>query len=188
MLEYTYNYTKALQAAALILQEHHRRMDYIRLIKILYIADRELLAESGRTLTGDKAVAMKYGPVLSKVYDLIREHTDPSSLAPKWNTVIQKDGYEVSLKGEVDLGQLTKAEVRKIRELCKKFHGDTTEDLLDVVHGFPEWKKAFEGKSEISSYPIPWETVLEAQGKADLIDEAQNLLADKKKADAAFME
>lgn len=52
MIAFSFNFEKALQAAGVVLGEHHGRMKSIRLLKILYIADRELLAETGRTLTG----------------------------------------------------------------------------------------------------------------------------------------
>ena len=71
-MNFDFDLAKTVQAAALLLREHHNRMEYIRLLKLLSIADREMLARRGRTLTGDRAVAMKRGPVLSTVYDLIK--------------------------------------------------------------------------------------------------------------------
>ena len=71
-MTFRFDFLKTLQASGVLLQLDANRMAYIRLLKLLYIADRELLAETGRTLTGDEAVAMKNGPVLSRVYDLIK--------------------------------------------------------------------------------------------------------------------
>ena len=45
---------KTTQGAALLLALDGRSMDRMRLLKLLYIADRELLAESGGMLTGDR--------------------------------------------------------------------------------------------------------------------------------------
>ncbi len=42
------------------------------LIKMLYLADRELLAKRGQPLTGDQPVSMKNGPVLTTTYDLTK--------------------------------------------------------------------------------------------------------------------
>lgn len=64
--------TKTLQAVAVLLELDGGRMARIRLLKLLYIVDRELLADVARPLTGARVVAMKYGPVLSQVYDLIK--------------------------------------------------------------------------------------------------------------------
>src|SRR6202042_2841503 len=42
------------------------------LSKILYFADKAHLAKWGRTLTGDRYIAMKNGPVPSRIYDFIK--------------------------------------------------------------------------------------------------------------------
>lgn len=39
-------------------------MSYLRMLKLLYLADRESLKETGHTITGDRVVAMEHGPVL----------------------------------------------------------------------------------------------------------------------------
>ncbi len=46
-------------------------MSYMKLIKLLYLADREALARWGRPITTDTYVAMKHGPVLSYILNLI---------------------------------------------------------------------------------------------------------------------
>ena len=57
--------------------ERARRMNYMRLLKLLYLAVREFLLKTGHTITGDHAGAMKRGPVSSQVYDLIRGLSSP---------------------------------------------------------------------------------------------------------------
>ena len=71
-MTFRFSFEKRLQAAGVLLGLDGDRMERIRLLKLLYIADRELLAETGRTITGDRVVAMDHGPVLSQVYDLIK--------------------------------------------------------------------------------------------------------------------
>lgn len=46
--------------------------DFLRIFKILYFADRQHLATYGRTVSNDKYIAMKNGPVPSLVYDLAK--------------------------------------------------------------------------------------------------------------------
>ena len=64
-MNFRFNFERALQASAYLLRLDGKRMGYLRLLKLLYIADREWLAETGESITGDRAYAMKYGPVLS---------------------------------------------------------------------------------------------------------------------------
>jgi hypothetical protein len=71
-MNFRFNFEKTLQAAGVLLHLEEKRMSRLRLLKFLDIADRELLAEAAHPITGDVGCAMKYGPVLSRVYDLIK--------------------------------------------------------------------------------------------------------------------
>src|SRR5258708_12785067 len=68
---------KTIQAICLLLKTGRTdRLEYISILKLLYIADRESLAERGAPITGDVPVAMKNGPVLSAIYALINRETE----------------------------------------------------------------------------------------------------------------
>ena len=45
MLTFRFQFDKTLQAACLLLRKHDGCMSYLRLLKLLYIADRELLTD-----------------------------------------------------------------------------------------------------------------------------------------------
>ena len=83
------------EAAGVLLDADDNRMEYMRLLELLYITDRELLAETGRTLTGDRALATKNGPVLARVYDTIRGQTHQSD---RWSVFVHLDGYKITLR------------------------------------------------------------------------------------------
>src|SRR5688572_14417051 len=72
------NLAKTVQATAVLLQAAPgERMSYMRLLKLLYLADRRMMRETGSPITFDRVVAMKHGPVLSETYSLIKgEHPD----------------------------------------------------------------------------------------------------------------
>jgi uncharacterized phage-associated protein len=159
-----FDFLKTLQASAVLLQLDANRMAYIRLLKLLYIADRELLAETGRTLTGDEAVAMKNGPVLSRVYDLIK---GVSPRSEEWSPFIDRVHYSVELKQDPGRGKLSKGEIEKLTEVTERFRTMDDWELSEYTHEFPEWKKHHEPGA---STPIPWQEMLEAQGKAELVE------------------
>ena len=69
-VEFRFHSRKAVEAAALLLKLHGKPMKYLGLLKMLYIADRITLERMDQPITGDNFVSMKYGPVLSGVYDL----------------------------------------------------------------------------------------------------------------------
>ena len=56
---FRFNFEKTLQAIAVLLRQSENRTDnYMRLLKLLYLADRKSLAQMGRPITGDRVVAM----------------------------------------------------------------------------------------------------------------------------------
>lgn len=187
MLKYDFDFEKTLQAAALVLRLHHGRIDRLRLLKILYVADRELLVEAGRPLTGDRVVAMKKGPVLSTVYDLIKGKGGVAG-AYAWDRAFARDGYEVVLNPAVWVGdgELTGEEEDKLRKLTERFHDMDSEDLSELTHTFREWLETFDTSRPSSSYPIEWESVIRAQGQDRWVEIAEEELETRRSIASAF--
>jgi len=73
-----FNERKATQVAAQFLRLRGGRMSYMKLIKLMYLADREALLRWGRPISTDRYVSMDKGPVLSRVLDLATDGDDPS--------------------------------------------------------------------------------------------------------------
>jgi uncharacterized phage-associated protein len=162
---------KAIEAIGVLFRtDRVSRMNYMRVLKLLYIADREALRETGRPITGGPAVAMERGPVLEEVYDLIRgQHRQ----MPVWDEYFQKDRYDLKRINDPDVRQLSRYEIRKLQEVAKE-HSEFDEwELSRLTHKFAEWQKNDPGTS---SRPIPLGDTLEAvgQGKAvaEIVEEA----------------
>src|ERR1017187_9578590 len=68
-----FNEAKATQAASFFLKLRGGQMHYIKLIKLLYLADREALIRWGIPFTTDRHVSMDNGPVTSRILRLITE-------------------------------------------------------------------------------------------------------------------
>ncbi len=184
MLTYRFNFPKAFQATAVVLREHRSQMDFVRLLKLLYIADRELLAEIGRTLTGDRAEALERGPVLTTVYDLVKGR-GPDAEQAQWSAAIRKADGSVALTKAVPTGKLTKAEEEKLHVVCERFRNTSTPDLIELTHKFAEWVEAYEAGP---SSPINWEVALSSQGLGDLVPEVHRVQEDRERAEAVFKE
>jgi uncharacterized phage-associated protein len=155
-------------------------MDRMRLIKLLYIADRELLAESGRTLTGDRAVAMKNGPVLSRVYDLIKGIAVPPE---DWGRYLRSEGYKVVLVEDPGRGDLTRRELLKLHDLSERYRSVSTPALSAHTHKFPEWVK---NHRIGTSTPIPWRDALEATGNEVKAEAIEKQLEEQTVIDSIF--
>ena len=166
-MQFRFNEARTLQAIAELLRRHSvPRMNYMRLLKLLYIADREMLATHALPITGDAVVAMERGPVLSHTYDLLRANEGA------WAKFLHKDHYDVMLLRDPGKGQLSKAIVAKLQEVSDRYQDMDEWDMVEETHKLAEWQKNFPPGSN-SSHPIRWEDVLIAQGKADLIAEVE---------------
>jgi len=62
---------KSVEVAGMFLRLHQQPMHHLKLMKMMYMSDRRSLEQIETTITGDSYVSMKYGLVLSNVYDLI---------------------------------------------------------------------------------------------------------------------
>jgi uncharacterized phage-associated protein len=157
-----FNLKRTLQASAYLLRLDRKKMSYLRLLKLLYIADREWLAENGESITGDRAIAMKQGPVLSTVYELIRGN---GSNAGEWDDFIHTEGYAVELVADPGRGELSKGIVEKLAAVTERYRNIDDWELSEQTHEFKEWADHFKG----SPSPIPWQEILQAQNKPEMV-------------------
>jgi uncharacterized phage-associated protein len=167
---------KAIQAVAFLLRrERGFRMNYMRLLKVLYIAEREILAESGQPLTGSRVIAMQRGPVLEDVLQLIRgEHT----AVPLWSPFLRVDHYNLEMVTDPGIGLLSRYVSRKLNEVAKRYDDLDEWGMVAVTHAFPEWLRNDPGES---SQEIPLAHILEAVGRgADLKEIVANAREDER--------
>jgi uncharacterized phage-associated protein len=163
-MQFFFNERKTAQMAALFLDLHGGRMYYIQLIKLMYLADRLSLLEKGRTISGDSYVSMKYGPVLSRTFKLIRDDMEDKT-GPWHDCITAPSDHQVSLKQSkpLDFDQLSKYETRIISQLHEKYGSIDRFDLARMTHTLcPEWKDPGE-----SSVPIRLEDILRGDGLAE---------------------
>lgn len=109
--------------------------DMYSLLKILYFAEKAHLLKYGRTITGDAIIAMKYGPVMSLAFDMLK----PSKFDPNYFDV--QDNAVEALK-EPDMSYLSESDVA-----CLKASFEENKDL-----GFTKLKN----KSHDGSYNEAW--------------------------------
>ena len=149
---------KATQATAFFLSLHGGRMHYLKLIKLLYLADRAALLEWGIPITTDRYVSMEHGPVVSRIYNLIVDEVDK----PIWAQFISAPSeYQVTLLQEAPTDSLSRAEERLIKQVYEKYGHVNRWDLVKYVHTLPEWQDP-----GTSSIPISIRAILEAGGES----------------------
>ena len=136
-------------------------MNYLALMKLLYLADREALLRFGKPITGDRVVAMRHGPVLSRVYDLVSQKKQEAPES-EWHKFIPRPAryvYTVRFAGLPDTSCLSEVEMALIDETFAKYRDKDEWALVNVTHSLPEWSDP-----QGTSKPISFEEILRAAG------------------------
>ncbi|MFN6033997.1 MAG: Panacea domain-containing protein, partial [Dolichospermum sp.] len=120
-IQFRFHPEKAVEAAAILMKLHGKPMKYLGLLKMLYIADRIALERIEQPITGDHYVSMKYGPVLSGVYDLIKGKPIDDAL-PLWSEYISpSDKNFVYLVKDPGNDELCEEEEEILQEVYQTF-------------------------------------------------------------------
>jgi len=131
---------KAAEAASIVLKEHGGRMGRLRLIKLLYFAEREAIRRIGRPIIGGRYVSMDHGPVLSEVYS----HISKSLWVPTagiWDRHVENTGArDVELSADATPAELSRAEIEILVQVCRRFRGMTDSQVRNESHRLPEWR------------------------------------------------
>jgi uncharacterized phage-associated protein len=160
-----FNERKAAQIAAWFLRRQGGRMAHLKLIKLMYLADRQAMDEYGFPITGDLAVSMPHGPVLSMTLNYV--NGDIESGEDGWEAWISdRADHEIALRerpaGRDALDELSDADIGVLETTWRRFGAMTKWQLRDYTHDHcPEWQDP-----QGSSIPIPYERIFEALGRS----------------------
>ncbi|WP_462137137.1 Panacea domain-containing protein [Candidatus Mycalebacterium sp.] len=133
----------AEMAAYFLLQVEDGAMSHLKLMKLLYLSDRESFLRHGFSISGDQMVSMPHGPVLSGTLNLMN---GTKKSAPKgWNSMICPiEKHTVSLVNSdltVDgLLQLSRAEEEVLDSVWKEFGHMNRWQIRDHTHKLPEYE------------------------------------------------
>jgi len=141
-----YNEKKAAEAAAFFLFRANGRMPILKLMKLLYLAERSSYKQFGEPIIGDKLVSMPHGPVLSLTYQHV--NGEKNSVEGGWDTwVSDRAHYDVSLqdpsslRSTDDLLELSDDDVFVLEQTWDQFGHLNKWQIRDYTHMYcPEWK------------------------------------------------
>lgn len=151
---------KVAQMAASFIQKQGEKMEILKLMKLLYLADRESIGSYGHPISYDKMVSMPHGPALSQTLDLAHGFID--SVPGGWDDLISDlEGHMVSLVSEeMNFDELSEADMKVLDSIWKSFGGMTALEIRNWTHENCGEYTDPEG----SSLPIEIEVVLREVG------------------------
>jgi len=157
-----YNEEKAAEIAAFFAHENNGSIEILKLMKLMYLAERESFRVFGDPLTGDNLYAMENGPNMSISYDICK-HEIKSGYWRKW--LQDRDGNDLRLivdnVDEDELLELSESDLEVIRKIWREFGHMTSGQLIDYTHAnCEEWT----APPRRSSKPISYGELLKALG------------------------
>ncbi|MFQ2178094.1 Panacea domain-containing protein [Aeromonas veronii] len=158
-----FNEERVAQMAAFLLSQQGGHMSYLKLMKLLYLSDREAMSRFGESISGDLMVSMPHGPVLSQTLNLIKSGGEQPD---GWNEWISGEAnYEVATRRRDatrdDFDLLTDIEVEILTRIWHDFGHMGKWDLVNYTHdNCAEWQDP-----KGSAYPIKEEALFMAVGK-----------------------
>lgn len=173
---FRFDVARAIQAAGVVLRDRGP-MDRMRLLKILYIASRQVLNETGKPIIGGRASALENGPLHSEVYDQIKGGANDA----QWHQFFRNQGHTILMDqdpGRLDLSPLEIDALNATAEWAEQFE---TFELSRWTHeNLPEYTKNEPGPG--GSKPISVDDILAALGFSE--EEAQQVIKDQRAHDA----
>jgi len=162
---------------------NNNRLNYLKLIKLLYIANKEAWKRWDVGLTTDKPVSMPMGPVFSNLYDFIMgKHTNKKD-QNYWNGFFYTDNDKFNLitigeNGQLPTGELSRREWHILDHVDSKYHNVSWESMINRVHDKNEFPEVEETNS---SKPILLKDILRSVGRTE--DEAREILEEREQFD-----
>lgn len=141
---FEFDYKKATQAINYLAIQAGGQIDKLKLIKLVYLAERYHLRRHGRPIFNDTYYAMPLGPVASSVKD-IAEFSDFLADEEKnyAEAALQKgtQPHSILSLAEVDTDVFSDSELEALDFAFSEFGNYTPFQLVDITHIYPEWKQ-----------------------------------------------
>lgn len=140
------------------------------LLKIRYFADKLHLSAYGMVASGDNYVAMKFGPVGSKTYDLLKAARGEKSnfIPPAFYDAVagslQVVGEAATALRAANMDELTPADIQCLDDAIATYGGMDFESRTEISHD-DAWKKGWDEAQKTKAL----------QGEMKLVDIAHTL-------------
>jgi uncharacterized phage-associated protein len=163
----TYSASKAAQVVVYFASKNPNKLiDVLKVIKLVYLADRESIKRFGFPILDEPRVSMPHGPVNSTTYSHIQGEYDLEACG--WSKYLRdRSNHQVSVRQDAptDYDELSDADISCLDSVWDEFGHMGKYELRDWTHSkgnIPEWEDPFG-----SSAPIPIERIMLALGIKD---------------------
>ena len=157
-------------------------IDFKKLLKLIYLADRLHLREHGRTISTDHYSAMKQGPVASTVYDKCKsiagskiEFGDSTDILDSFKS--GSDYFIIKAIKKPVLDNFSQSEINIISKVLETYGAFNGDQLSKITHNFYEWRKYEEMlKKNDTSFVIDMEDFFEEEDRGTIFEQSKERL------------
>lgn len=158
-IRFQFHPEKAVQAAGYLLERLGGASDKVRLMKLMYLADRDHFLAQGRPITGDMQYALPHGPCPTCTLNLL------AGLDPDQNDYVFKHitttKEQFRLEANPGTSCLEPSEIEVLDAVLSRYGSLHTWPLRKLTHDLPEYIECEVGSS---SALIPYEVILRHHG------------------------
>lgn len=138
-----FDFDRALNAM-LYVANRVEQPDMHKVFKVLYFADMAHLSLYGRAITGDRYVAMKYGPVPSAIYDMVKIVKGESwYVADELQAFFGVEGFCIKPLRDADMSYLSATDLEQLDSAIEKCASLNFGERTQLSHG-SAWQKAWD--------------------------------------------
>jgi len=169
-----YEQQKSIEAIIYIAQKIEN-VDYYKVLKLLYFADKEHLINYGRTITGDTYYRLEHGPCPTNNYDLIKSRKS-TLFTKKLNTDFDVETkHSIVALREPNLDYLSESDIECLNNVITNIGVKGFAEIKELSHDIA-YKKARQNKA-ISFLDIVDQVELEEEYKNYLKEKIENVHA-----------
>jgi len=147
------NYKKIFQTLNYFAIKEDGTINRLKALKLIWLSDRLHLRLYGRTITGDTYYALKNGPVPSMAKnfsELNLTYLEDSEYEYGKNIILPIGKYDFKSLCEIEKKVFSQSDLTVMDAVLSDFGNKEWEELTELSHNFPEWKKFESGL--ISNY------------------------------------
>ena len=139
---------KVINVILYVIDKYGEKTDMHKLFKTLYFADQEHLSKYGRTITKDTYIAMQFGPVPSKIDDILKavrgdSFFEAGDLTDYFEFI---NHYIVKSKKKCNTDYLSKSDIECLDNSISICRDKSFEELTMLSHGYA-WNSTAKGAS-----------------------------------------
>jgi uncharacterized phage-associated protein len=171
-----FNVTKTTHLAAHLIEKSGGSLNILKLVKLLYICDREFMKTYAKPITFDRFVSMPQGPVLSSTYNLMTGSGMPQYQEIWDRTISDRENHMISMNDNSFTSILSVDEREVADFVYETFKSFNQWELVKYTHeNFEEWSDP-----NGSSNPIQYQEVFMALGytKQDAVIYSEKIESD----------